>query len=239
MGGAKEPCPEPCLMGGAVDCLIFTKSRPAQLDLLLRSVDRFASSLYKSVTVLGYCPTAFYMRGYRLCMFNRPAVEWWWQEDEASFQPWLERWLYGVDKSTISFLCDDDVFYAPAPIDFDLPYSLRGGDYDYPFSLDGNIYDRDDVVRLLYGLSYRNPTQLEHQGHLHRDRLPFAQVNHGDPCLVGIPLNRVSRDSQLPDMGVHEYDLNEEFLAGRRLRTFAATPNQGAHAEIRPEWEAV
>lgn len=197
-----------------IDCLIFSKDRPAQLDLLLRSIDRHALHLYSgmTMTILVRSTDPIYSAGYDLCQEKQAQF---FQEEtdfEADVRDWLDR-----AGEIISFLVDDDVFYRDASEPLELPWSYRGGDYDYPFSLDGNVYAKADIVKLLDGLHFRNPTELEAFGHTHRKRLPFTEVAHGEPCLVGIPANRVSVSSGMPHMGVDLEMLNSRYLAGERL----------------------
>ena len=226
----------------AVDVLIFSKDRAAQLDLLLSSIERYAPNLYRSLTVLWTVSGADYLRGYHRC---RGYHRWnlrllWWQQGD--FHADVHGWLDAAGP-LVSFLVDDDVFYRippPGVAIYDPPLSLRGGDYDYPFSLDGNIYHRGDIARLLKGLRFGDPTELEAWGNSYRERLPFSRVTPFDPpCLVGLPWNRVSASSGMPHEGLHEYDLNERFLAGMRLLTFPSmAENLGAHTTIlRPRWE--
>lgn len=218
-----------------IDCLIFSKDRPAQLDLLLRSIDRFATHLYATLTVL-----VALGNGYRYSQVrddHDPSINWWGQGDfEQGVRVWLgtPRW-----PPYVSFLCDDDVFYRTAELPETVPWSFRGGDYDYPFSVDGNVYRRDRVLELLDGLAFSNPTELEARAHekaVATGWLGMAELPHGEPCLTGIPLNRVSASSQMPHLGVHEYDLNERFLAGDRL-ALPPPGDYGAHAMIEPVWE--
>jgi hypothetical protein len=197
-----------------IDALVFSRDRACQLDLLLRSIGRFANSLYESVSVLYRGSSRDFMRGYALCFSEHAGVRF---QLEGDFQRDVHEWL-GRAGPTVSFLCDDDVFYREAVQPPRLPWSYRGGDFDYLFSLDGNVYSRLDVQVLLHGLRFRNPTELEHQGHLSAARLPFVEVGHGqNPALVGLPLNRVSDSSGMGHLGVHEYDLNERYLAGERM----------------------
>lgn len=228
-----------------IDCLIFSKDRPAQLDLLLRSIQLHAPGLYRRVQISWLATDSFYRAGYKICEAEhgdglaRAFVDERFCIDHAagtSFENWVRVWLAHPNRSqTVSFLVDDDVFYRDAQEPDVLPWSYRGGDYDYPFSLDGNVYAKTDIEKLLHGLRFTDPTELEHQGHLHRDRLPFTEVAHGEPCLVGVPANRVSKSSGMPHMGQHEYDLNEKYLAGERLALFGqqvAGPAMPAHANI-------
>jgi len=215
-----------------IDCLIFSKDRACQLDLLLRSINQHAPLLYRSVTVLATYTDETYRRGYGRCMEEHG--------DEISFLreidfEWdVRRWL-NRSWGLVSFLVDDDVFYraAPPPAAIKAPFSLRGGDYDYPFSVDGNVYRRRDVVSLLEGLSFRNPTELEAFAHNVRRRLPFTTVKPcRPPCLVGVPANRVSDSSGMPHMGVAVSDLNRFYLEGGRLELPEIKDDLAAHAAI-------
>ena len=204
------------------DVLIFSKDRACQLDLLLRSISRHAPELYRTVSVLYDWTEPCYAAGYQQCLSDHAPVGVRFVP-EIAFQEQTLTWL-ARREGAVSFLCDDDVFYRYLEPVGELPWSLRGGDYDYPFSLDGNIYERSDVDGLLDGLPFTNPTTLEAVGHEHRFRLPFDRLQHGAPCLTGIPWNRVSVDSRMPHLssddsctGVHQFDLNERYLEGFRL----------------------
>lgn len=223
----------------AVDVLIFSKDRPAQLDLLLRSMEEFAGQLYATVTVLLDWSADCYRKGYEILYaerINGSGVQF---VIDGDFHTDVMTWL-SLAEPLISFLVDDDVFYADAPTDVTAPLSLRGGDYDYPFSVDGNIYDREQIWNLLDGLWFRNPTELEAEGWTMRDKLPFKSVNPCEqPCLVGIPLNRVSESSRMPHMGQHEYDLNESYLKGLRLELLQKpSKTWGAHENLSVGWRA-
>ena len=138
-----------------VDVLVFSKDRAAQLDLLLRSIKRFAPRFYRSVTVLYAYSEPCYREGYERLLYPlRRNLLFVHQRD---FEQQVRHWLDHSD-GPVSFLCDDDVFYAPAPPagELRLPWSLRGGDYDYPFSLDGNVYRPEWIRRLLARFSFAN-----------------------------------------------------------------------------------
>jgi hypothetical protein len=199
---------------GPVDCLIFSRDRAPQLDLLLRSIDRHAAGVYGTVSVLWTCSTLEHARGYASLELGRRDVAW---RREDGFEADVRSWL-GQAGPAVSFLVDDDVFYRDAPAPARLPWSYRGGDYWYPFSVDGNVYERGWIVHLLEGMRFRDPTQLEALGHERRNRLPFAEVYPCvPPCLVGVPANRVSPSSGMPHMGRDPAELNRRFLAGERL----------------------
>lgn len=229
------------LKPNSIDCLIFSKDRAAQLDLLLRSIREYAYRLYRTVTVLYTTSAPCFDDGYLLLRdthsFPCSTVNFRLQDYfEYDVEEWVKR--HGAYQS---FLCDDDVFYDETQLPATVPWSFRGGDYDYPFSVDGNVYVRHRILALLEGLSFRNPTEIEALAHdkatasgwLERDEVPHSN----EPTLVGVPLNRVSSSSQMPHMGVHEYDLNERFLAGDRL-VIPEPGDYGAHENLTLEWES-
>jgi len=224
-----------------VDVLVFSKDRPAQLDLLLRSIDRHALSLYSSVTILYTATLGSYYRGYDLIQDERPGVRWHWDPAQG-FETTVRNWL-SVAGDVVSFLVDDDVFYRDTPATGSVlsaltPCSLRGGDYDYPFSVDGNIYRRDNVLELLELFNFSNPTELEARAHALRAILPFAElVPVEPPCLVGVPANRVSVSSGMPHMGVDPFMLNERFLNGERLVARFDRDRYPAHWPVEYDWE--
>lgn len=208
-----------------VDVLVFSKDRPAQLDLLLRSIDTHAPDLYSTITVLYTASSADFYRGYSICFAEHANVSFTLQTD---FERDVKFWLSRIEGLLVSFLVDDDVFYRDCFLTDDVnrywmrhptPWSLRGGDYDYPFSVDGNIYRRNHVVDHLSRLPrFSDPTELEAWAHEQRDELPFDWVNPIEaPCLVGVPANRVSQRSGMPHMGVDPRMLNEGFLRGERI----------------------
>lgn len=221
-----------------IDALIFSRDRPAQLDLLLYSIEKHASHLYRSVTVLWtiYGDPDSRSAGYELCCAEHEEIVF---VREREFEQDTRAWLSIVAGDLVSFLVDDDVFYRDAGRPERLPWSYRGGDYDYPFSVDGNVYDRDAVVGLLDGLSFSDPTRLEAGAHTRAVELGWPSLEHDEPCLVGIPANRVSPSSGMPHMGTDLAELNRRFLAGDRLslERMDFSGVSGSHEEIAYAWE--
>lgn len=209
-----------------VSALVFTRNRPAQLDLLLRSIAQFSDAglITMPVDVLWRSDSIAYNEGYALVAEAHPWVEWTGEAGGAwdqGFQDCVRAWLKRAN-GPIMFLVDDNVFYRslrkpPAPARF--PWSFRGGDYHYPFSVDGCVYQAEAVRKLLKGLTFTNPTELEQAGHEHRHRWTHheRQFTYGYPCLTNVPMNRVSESSTMPHQGIDEEGLNRRFLAGWRL----------------------
>lgn len=225
-----------------IDCLVFSKDRACQLDLLLRSVQLHAGDIYSSLTVLYTASSRDHLRGYGICFAEHADVRF---VLETDFERQTRQWIRAAG-DVISFLVDDDVFHRAAPtteaIEQALDYagvSLRGSDFDYPFSVDGNVYRNRDVQLLLARpfYSFRNPNEFEHAGHVARERLPFQVVIEAPSCLVGVPLNRVSLSSGLGHAGVHQDWLLQLYLHGRRLAVPQLEQQLEAHAQIELAWD--
>lgn len=227
-----------------VDCLIFSRNRPAQLDLLLRSIALFDTGLIrKPVTVLCRFDSEAFAAGYAIVQEEHGWVDWRIERDDSfpasRFEAQVRGWLR-MQEGPIMFLCDDNVFYRPIawlPLDGwvreTLPWSFRGGDYHYPFSVDGCVYDAQAVRDLIAGHSFATPTSLEVVGHGMRgrwskDQRTFAEMPR---CLTNVPLNRVSHESGMFSLGVDPEYLNSQFLKGWRL-VLPPDRDYPPHAEI-------
>lgn len=111
------------------------------------------------------------------------------------------------------------------------------GDFGYPGSLDGHQFRTEDLRRMLAGRSFPNPTALECalvEGCLAlAHERPMISV-YSEQRLVGLPLNRVSEQSNVKHLDDPVYSaaaLNERFLAGERIDLAALdfTGCDGAH----------
>jgi hypothetical protein len=220
-----------------IDCLVFSRDRPLQLDGLLSSLERYAAHLFKSVTVLHTSSNPLFQLGYLDCAREHKAVTFWRQDD---FETDVREWLAGVGEY-ICFLVDDDLFIRRAPeAEHALPrwdevcFSLRlrmtnrwwrwrndpRMDYSYPLALDGHIF-RHSELSPLFRFSFGDPTRLEAglAGQSDSLALPYMAADFVQ-CLVGIPANRVSPSSGMPFMGNPEYEpmrLLEQYMIGWRL----------------------
>lgn len=114
--------------------IILSKDRPAQLDLLLRSLERNAPP--ERTKVLYRASTARFITGYKSVNKGR-----WYLEDEnyasGGFEDSIRYFLRLADATAqqyISFFCDDDICYRvgwqlPKTLEHDvLCFSLRMGD---------------------------------------------------------------------------------------------------------------
>jgi hypothetical protein len=240
-----------------IDCLVFSRDRPLQLDGLLSSLERYAAHLFKSVTVLHTSSSPIFQLGYLDCARNHEAITFWRQFD--SFEQDVHEWLHVADEY-VCFLVDDDLFIRQAPeLERALPrwdevcFSLRlwhaarswmwpqaRDDYAYPLALDGHIYRREAIAALLR-FSFDDPTRLEAGLAGRADSLGVHTYGYMAAdivqCLVGIPANRVSLSSGMPFIGGPEHDpqtLLERYLAGWRLDPDAMplADVDTAHADI-------
>jgi hypothetical protein len=85
---------------------VFSKNRAAQLDLLLRSLEKRATDLFDEITVLYRSTNHDYLQGYARCFRDHPTVR---LHYEHSFQSQLGDILDKSEHKYVSFLCDDDV----------------------------------------------------------------------------------------------------------------------------------
>jgi hypothetical protein len=91
--------------------LVFSRDRPAQLDLLLRSLETNAAGLVWSPIVLYRATDSRYARGYELC-FTQHRETRFVPEREGQFEQQVRRLLHTVGAlGFVMCLCDDDVVY--------------------------------------------------------------------------------------------------------------------------------
>lgn len=259
-----------------ITAVVLSKDRPAQLDLLLRSLERNGGGLF-DVTVL--------MGGSRLRFDLDRDAHW---QNELDFEEDV-RLLLDDAHDLVCFMCDDGIFYRPLPYDPQqyltenewawpfLCFSLRLGenttvcypsglqqrvpglrwrwpeqpldpgvsDFGYPGSVDGHIFRRTDLLEILDGYRFPNPTALEvalYSGCLAkmRERRPLMAC-YPRSVYVGNPVNQVSAQSNVRygtrfPASVEECRLR--FERGERLCLDAMDFSQvdGAHSEVRLVW---
>lgn len=226
--------------------------RSAQLDLLIRSINRNTSARLSSVA-------------------SEPAG--------ARFDARIHAEIDGRGDPLVAFVTDDCVFYRPVPDTIGawmkdrevLCFSLRlganvdtcyptgehvsewpgpewrwqgaPGDFGYPGSVDGHVFRRSDLREMLDGVYLDNPTALEvilndRCASLGRPLMCSGPVS----SLVSVPVNRVSSQSGVRHGETYPADasyLNEMFQHGARIdleRTFAGVEVRGAHQEVEYEW---
>lgn len=227
--------------------VVFTKDRPAQLNLLVRSIGEFAPDVYDRLRVIDTPPDVLAL----------PVALWTAVE---GLDP---------DEDLVGFHCDDDVFFSETPrpelLDQEFCYSFRLGNTDggawewarherfddrgYPFSLDGHVYRAGDVQRIVAMLPLREiliPNDLEHHGCMYVQDHPgefrprMARGEHR--TMFSCPLNRVQDRYRNATFGGDEWTaeaMRRRWEDGWRLGLPVLEPWQvkGAHFEWTPQWE--
>lgn len=98
-----------------INTIIFSKNRPAQLDLLLRSLKQYAVPTHINIL---YATDDEYLDGYNKVFSLHPDNNW---VEEANFRPDLLDLLDGklgaVQTKFTQFFCDDDVMVCPPQLD--------------------------------------------------------------------------------------------------------------------------
>ncbi len=227
--------------------IVFSKDRAAQLDLLLRSIERHMPP--EETTVIWRATTEDFLRGYKMLRLRESFEE----SDWFDFNFLLRDALNDVAGGTVTFFCDDDIVYRPVPkppaelladkvltvclylgrgtAKMALPNgfplwdwtTLERHDFGFPTAVDGNTYRVEDVLTLIVGEPIPNPTMLETTMSLSAPGIAVKRplmASFEQQCLVGVPVNRVSDLS-----GVHfgltqpqtAVDLNRRFLAGEQI----------------------
>ncbi len=123
-------------------------------------------------------------------------------------------------------------------------FVLEITDYRFPGSIDGHTFRKQDVIEMLGSDYIENPTQVEtilaHRVSAFKNRRPLM-ASFIEQKLVGVPVNRVSPDSGVPNGDVFPQAtemLNERFLTGQRIDLDALdfTGIVGCHQEIEFKW---
>lgn len=230
----------------SVTTIILSKDRPAQLDLLLRSIERNGVGQFVGTES------------------ERPVVI---TATHALTFEFLIRLELHLASEFVCFMCDDGILYRdfnpgvrpdnwlcednpeilcvslrlgynthicypsglPNKMPASIPWQWSGldwatlGDFAYPGSIDGHIFRTADVQRMLAGKSFPNPTALECAlvagcDELARERPLMACYPHS--VYVGNPVNRVSEQSGVrygTRFPVTAAECNERFLRGERI----------------------
>ena len=94
----------------------------------------------------------------------------------------------------------------------------KESNWSYPMSLDGHIFRTTDILPLIERLDYNNPNELEGQlaQHplLHRPKM----ICFDEPIIMSLPVNRVQEASKNRCGNISAEFLNEQFLAGKRIK---------------------
>jgi len=108
-----------------IDCIIFSKDRACQLNLLLDSLAANAPGFFDSIGVIYKASTPEYLEGYLLLQGEGHDVLWINEDTEygfksgygndtrAGFKQLTESIIQSSDADYLSFLVDDDIIYRP------------------------------------------------------------------------------------------------------------------------------
>lgn len=244
--------------------LVFSRDRAAQLDLLLRSLDRHAEP-ERTVTIW-YASTPAFRDGYK-ALAVAPFTE-----EKGDFDHHLRSALTNCHDDTVTFFCDDDIMFGSSRyppswlLEEDvLTVSLRLGkqnaqmplpegfpiwewqglprhDFGFPASVDGHTFRVSDVLKMIGEEEIPNPTMLETVMALRVESLgrPLMAC-YENQCLVGVPVNRVSPSSGVEHGRIWPQTtagMNERFLAGQRIDLDAIDFSQvnSCHHEFLFHW---
>lgn len=229
-----------------MDILIFSKDRAMQLDLLLRSIDKFVPNELRGRTIVIFnASNDEYAEGYSKIKPTRSVL---FIPDVLGFKNACVAASNIISTDKILVLCDDDVFVRKLPevdMHFDTyTYSLRLNpymtysfnslcnqtpsnsrkwawadfqvDYAYPWSVSCSIWRSSEFINHLRELKYNNPNTLEDQ--LIKNNLGYKYMQCFDENpMLNIPANLVQSTHANKHLGISAQSLNKSFLNGLRI----------------------
>ncbi len=219
--------------------LIYSRNRAAQLDLLLRSIQTYATWIEPAV--LYRCDPS-HRQSYRICTREHPEAEFVQQVD---FEKQTRMFLSNHEE--FIWLVDDGVFFRDAIAPTGLPWTTRqsGGhlwrnhkpdtEQGFPLAVCDTAFRSDTILPLL-DFRFRNPNVLERGMHERRDMFSPDMI-YGDsaPSFCTIEHNAVSPDSWSPTMGGDVDELRALYTIGRRLKLID-DPHSGPHIQVPLVW---
>ena len=255
-------------MSGGIHCLVFSKDRAMQLDAFLRSAERYApyDDVYALVyfqrersydlTVrdhphVGWWDQEFnggFETSVRKWLSDKERVVF-HTDDDVFYRPAsIFDVCYSVPPNEwppSSFRLGKNTTYChpldceqEPPAHFPWRWREAQGDFGYPLCLNATVYQSADLLPLLQGWHFQNPTELEaglaYRAELFRPEWMTAPLHS---CCVSLPHNRVSSSSGCrtgtnplwqPD------SLRDLYLDGYRidLDRMDFTDIVGAHQEV-------
>lgn len=226
--------------------IIFSYNRPAQLDLLLRSMKRFTDfdDIYVS-----FMYDDEYEEGYERVIKDNPDVD--FEYRKKNLKKYV---LKALKKPLTAFFCDDDILIGkvsksdpefdfsdpellclslrlgnnvnysfdrgskqPAPKDLKWYWKSKELDWNYPMSVSGHVFRTEYIKPLIMALDFDTPTQLE-------DRMAqnpidkIWMIRYAEQKCVETPLNVVQSEAFCNKTGkVTPKYLNDEFMKGQEI----------------------
>ena len=217
--------------------IVFSRDRPAQLDLLLRSIDRHMAP--EETRVIWYASHKRYAACYEQITSDPP------QPLGGIDEPLRE--ALSAAEDVVTFFCDDDIVYNPVPVEpreallsdeqvLSVVMVLGRGTvkgltpktfpkwdwrplvrdtWGFPCSLDGTTYRVEDVKLMIGGNGIGDPTWMETILSMRLDAVADARplvACFEQQCVVSNNINRVSPSSGCT-YGYHYRFEPEEMLA--------------------------
>ena len=211
-----------------VNAIVFTMNRAMQLDAFLRSMEKWAPSLFP-ITVMYRATSGKFLRGYSVLQGEHSSVQW---VDQSDFKIKLIG-LVNQGRPLTAMFVDDDLFYRS----FTEPPSVASGEcwsirleeisgYQrtpsrHPlggYSVDGNIHRTEDLRAALESVDFADPCRLEEALNWNPTAPPVVERHGHLRCLVNVPNNHVANVfPDIPFMGGLAKELNDRYLAGERI----------------------
>ena len=123
-------------------------------------------------------------------------------------------------------------------------WAEQQGDFSYPGSIDAHIFRRTDLLQMLDGRNFPNPTALEcalvDACEKRKNQMPFMAM-YPHSCYVGNPVNRTSEQSNVVYGLTHPTTISDALIwfdDGLRIDFDAMDFSniQGAHHEVALKW---
>src|SRR3990167_5241609 len=165
-----------------VNCVIFSKDRPMQLDATIRSIKINTQGFFDSIKVL-FKPTNEFEIGYDIVKMEHPDV---FFIREQNFREDVDFMLRG---DFTSFLLGLNIDYCYSRNEPNVLFSFQDReefirwewrkekwDFGYPLSLTSHLFRTKDLKRWTNGLDFKNPNEYE-------DRLQ-ARLNEVPPIMM-------------------------------------------------------
>ena len=220
-----------------IKTIIFSKNRPCQLELLLRSLNIPATILFT------YDPE--FEEGYNKLIKMYPNFDF---VKETDFKRQII--VLSKSKKYVMFLCDDDIMINPFDKecsefyefkkDNDIlcltlrlckkyqraPSSMKDNkwewknepkDWGYPMSVTSNIFRRDDILPVMEREIFTNPNNLEVKLRRNAPDRPLMMC-FDEPKIINNLANQVQKQYPNPNhANVSLIELNQRFLNGEKL----------------------
>ncbi len=245
--------------------IIFSRDRPAQLDLLLRSIDRHMGP--DDTRIIWYASSGLYRHGYERITRQPP---------QSNFSTDLRR-LLAEGPETVTFFCDDDIVFRPVllppgdvlavnkkilchslslgrgnakqPVPKGFPLwswaKLPRHDFGFPCGLNGNTYRPADFLALMGDDDYADPTWLETMASMRLDQFKRSRplmASFVEQSVVSVAVNRTSVSQGAPAGRTFPQSaakLASRYLRGQRIDLDAIdfTGVDSVHHEIEFAWK--